>query len=136
MKRKQSPNIYKTTNLINGKIYVGQSMFNNESYLGSGKELRKAVKEFGKINFIKEILETCLTKEELNLKERYWIRELNSLNPEIGYNIHRGGQGRDTSDTRLMNDGVKVYYVQLDEVQKLFESRIPIRTSEFDYRKM
>lgn len=84
--------IYKTTNLINGKIYVGQDTKNNVNYLGSGKLLKYALKKYGKDNFIKEILEYCKNIDELNEREKYWITELNSINKEIGYNISFGGQ--------------------------------------------
>jgi hypothetical protein len=54
--------IYKTTNLINNKIYIGQSKYNNCDYLGSGSLLKKAIKKYGKQNFKKEIIEYCHTK--------------------------------------------------------------------------
>ena len=39
--------VYKTTNLINGKIYIGKDMKNNPNYLGSGTILRRAIKKYG-----------------------------------------------------------------------------------------
>ena len=48
--------IYKTTCLVNYKIYIGQSIRNKNYYLGSGKLLLKAIKKYGKNNFTKEIL--------------------------------------------------------------------------------
>jgi group I intron endonuclease len=83
--------VYKTTNLINGKIYVGQDSKNNPEYLGSGTILKRAIKKYGKENFKKEILEECYDKDELDEKEKYWIKELNSI--EDGYNITKGGDG-------------------------------------------
>lgn len=86
--------IYKTTNLKNGKIYVGQSIKNPEdsiNYIGSGKLLLKAISKYKFKNFKKEILEICETKEELNKKEKFWIKELKSLYLENGYNISKGG---------------------------------------------
>ena len=47
--------IYKTTNLITGKIYVGQDSKNNPNYLGSGTYFLLSVKKYGKQNFIKKI---------------------------------------------------------------------------------
>ena len=84
--------VYKTTNLITGKIYVGQCVDNRDSYLGSGKWLKRSIKKYGKQNFKKEILETCNSIEELNEREAYWISVLNSTNPKIGYNILEGGK--------------------------------------------
>jgi len=42
--------IYKTTNLINGKYYIGKDKYNNPSYLGSGFILYQAIKKYGKEN--------------------------------------------------------------------------------------
>lgn len=83
--------IYKTTNLINGKIYVGQDSKNNPKYLGSGVIFLKAIKKYGKENFIKETIEYVNSFDELNDKEIYWIDKYNSTNKEIGYNITSGG---------------------------------------------
>ena len=86
--------IYKTTNLVNGKIYVGQDLNNNPDYIGSGAVLRKAIKKYGIDNFKKDILEFCSSKEELDDREIYWIKELNAV--INGYNITNGGTGGDT----------------------------------------
>lgn len=85
--------IYKTTNLINGKYYIGKDARNLNYYLGSGKLLKKALKKYGKNNFVKEILEVCNSLEELEDREKYWIKKLNSINK--GYNITEGGTGGD-----------------------------------------
>lgn len=85
--------IYKTTNLINGKIYIGQHQtFKVENnYLGSGKAFLNAKDFHGKENFKKEIIEFC-TKETLDEREIFWIKELDSKNNDIGYNITDGGR--------------------------------------------
>ena len=99
--------IYKTTNLINGKIYIGQDTKNNPNYLGSGKLLKYALIKYGKDNFKKEILEYCKNIDELNEREKHWITELNSTNKEIGYNVTFGGQSgwmmglKHTENTKL-----------------------------------
>lgn len=90
--------IYKTTNLINGKIYVGQTIYDNCEYFGSGLLIQKALKKYGVENFKKEILCDCATQEELNKMEKYWIKKLNSTDSSIGYNILEGGRFYD--DTR------------------------------------
>lgn len=87
--------IYKTTNLINNKIYIGKDSKNNPNYLGSGKILSNAIKKYGKNNFKKEILESC-TLENLNEREIYWIDFYKANNEKIGYNILSGGDGGDT----------------------------------------
>jgi len=86
--------IYKTTNLINGKFYIGKDKYNNLNYLGSGKILKQAIEKYGENNFSKEILEECSNETELNEKEIFWIDKLNAC--ENGYNIAVGGEGGDT----------------------------------------
>lgn len=88
--------IYKITNKINGKIYIGKESKYSPEYFGSGIYIRRAIKKHGKNNFTKEILETCSSLKELNKREKYWIKKLNSANREIGYNLTDGGDGGDT----------------------------------------
>ena len=85
--------IYKITNTINGKIYIGKQSNRNKKYMGSGKWIKRAIKKYGKRYFIKEIIESCNSNEDLNSREKYWIKELNSTNSKIGYNISKGGKG-------------------------------------------
>ncbi|MCR4661666.1 MAG: GIY-YIG nuclease family protein [Clostridia bacterium] len=84
--------IYKTTNLINNKFYIGQhkNNKNNSSYLGSGKILKYAINKYGKENFKLEILEECDSQQKLNEREKYWIKILKNENC---YNISDGGNG-------------------------------------------
>lgn len=86
--------IYKTTNQINGKIYVGKDERNKADYYGSGLILNRAIDKYGIENFIKETIEVCNSREELNEREIYWIDKLNAINE--GYNIALGGSGGDT----------------------------------------
>lgn len=87
-------NVYKITCLVNDKIYVGKDTHDNPKYLGSGVLIKRAVKKYGKDNFKKEILETCNTLEELNVKEKYWLNKLQPFYPR-GYNILNGSTGGD-----------------------------------------
>lgn len=87
--------IYLTTNLVNNKKYIGRhkSQFKDNSYYGSGKIIKEALKKYGKENFSVEILEECDTKEELFKKEKYWIQKFNATEDEQFYNIDYGGSG-------------------------------------------
>ena len=89
--------IYKTTNNINGKIYVGLHRVNDnaidEKYLGSGKRLKYAIEKYGKENFSCEILEWCDSDDLLSEREIFWINQLNSMDENIGYNMNEGGIG-------------------------------------------
>lgn len=88
--------IYKTTNTVNGKIYIGKDVRNRNSYLGSGKYLHNAISKYGRDKFVKEILEYCETKAELCEREKFYIKQFNSRHRDIGYNIAKGGEGGDT----------------------------------------
>ncbi len=85
--------IYKTTNTLNNKVYIGKSTKPyNENYLGSGKLLIKAVKKYGVKNFFVEVIDTADNLKDLNDKEKYWIL----LYKNNSYNIAEGGTGGDT----------------------------------------
>ncbi|MEN6292457.1 MAG: NUMOD3 domain-containing DNA-binding protein [Methanobacterium sp.] len=82
--------IYKVTNLINGKVYVGQSVKNDKWYFGSGTYIKRAIEKYGLKNFKREIVCECNDREELNELEIHYIKELNCKIPN-GYNISDGG---------------------------------------------
>lgn len=83
--------IYKTTCLVNGKIYIGKHEGDcNDNYLGSGELFLKAVRKYGRKNFKREILRHCNTLHELKIWEHVFIKKYHSQNPEIGYNIADG----------------------------------------------
>lgn len=91
--------IYKTTNLINGKFYIGKcskSVNSSTKYFGSGNLLCKAINKYGIENFIKEILFETDNIDELNEKEKEYIDLLDACNRNIAYNIAKGGEGGDT----------------------------------------
>jgi hypothetical protein len=84
--------VYLTTNLINGKQYVGDHSTHNlnDNYLGSGKIIKDAIKKYGIQNFKKEILEQFNTKQEaFNSQEKYII-QYDTLVPN-GYNLSPKG---------------------------------------------
>lgn len=89
--------IYLTTNLINGKRYIGQHTTNNlqDDYLGSGTLILKAIEKYGKENFQREILCYCETQEELDQKEAEFIQFYNAIEDESFYNLREGGLGGD-----------------------------------------
>lgn len=85
--------IYKITNKLDGKSYIGQKKSTKlvEHYWGSGDLITAAIRKYGIDNFDREILEWCNSKEELNTAEIYWIKKFNTI--ETGYNLSPGGNG-------------------------------------------
>lgn len=94
--------IYKITNLINNKIYIGQTVHTlqerwmghvwdakNKSY--TNRPLLNAILKYGEDNFTIEPVEECYSKEELDAREIYWIDKLNTRDRNIGYNVSKGG---------------------------------------------
>ena len=92
--------IYKITNTINGKSYIGQTIQNVKerfyqhcatkcSKAVSNMVIHRAIKKYGKSNFTVEVIEE-IDSANLNDRERYWIKYYNSYNN--GYNSTKGGQ--------------------------------------------
>lgn len=92
---KQYNYIYKITNLVNGKIYIGKHSTDNlgDNYMGSGTRLRQAYKKYGLENFNKEVIDYYTSEVELNRGEMFYIEKFNSTDPKIGYNLTYGGEG-------------------------------------------
>jgi group I intron endonuclease len=96
--------IYKVTNKINNKIYIGKTIrslvIRRKEHEKSNNKMRmifhKALKKYGIENFDLEIIDTAIAHQELCERERYWIKKLNSRDTNIGYNITEGGEIGDT----------------------------------------
>lgn len=86
--------VYKTTNLVNGKFYIGKHQTHNldDGYLGSGKLLKRAIEKYGFSNFKREVLFHCQSKDELESKERELVTE-DLVNSSDCYNLKLGGEG-------------------------------------------
>lgn len=92
--------IYKATNLINGKYYVGQTLYSltrrrsiHINYALKRKDkmiFHSAIRKYGDDNFEWKVLERCKTKDFLNKREKYYIKKLNTSIPN-GYNLNNGG---------------------------------------------
>jgi len=86
--------VYRITNLLDGKVYVGKHQTEkvDDGYMGSGKYLRRALEKHGKESFAKEILYVFETEEEMNSKEAELVTE-EFCAREDTYNICPGGKG-------------------------------------------
>lgn len=94
--------VYKFTNLVNNKVYIGITNWVNKrigDHIRYSKNtnnkcrmyLHKAISKYGFDKFTFEIIEIVSTREELNQREIYWINYFNSTNNSIGYNLTKGG---------------------------------------------
>lgn len=96
--------VYKITNNINGKVYIGQTT-RSLSYRWSCHctltshchAINAAIKKYGKENFTVEQIDVAATREELDQKEIFWIKHYDSMSPN-GYNLHSGGEHHEVSE--------------------------------------
>lgn len=84
--------IYKITHIDSGDIYVGRhkGIFGEDDYFASGLIVSRALEKYGRKAFIRELLCTCQSEDELNLKEAYFIRVFDCVIPN-GMNMNYGG---------------------------------------------
>lgn len=91
--------IYETTNRINGMKYIGKCIYSRQNdwrdYLGSGTYLKRAIKKYGRENFVKVILEEAYSDEELNRLEEEYISRFNAVDSPQYYNIKLTAIGGD-----------------------------------------
>lgn len=142
MERKKVCGIYKITNKVNGKIYIGQSIDIYRRWVQEkeglcNSHLLNAFKKYGTDNFIFEILEECCI-EELDEKEIYYISFYNSANPSKGYNKTFGGQENHfLSDETKRKISVKHKGKHLSEIakKKLSKLKKGIPTNQIPWNK-
>jgi len=86
--------IYKTTNILDRKYYVGCHCTEdeNDNYLGSGKHLNYAIKKYGRENFVKEVLHIFENKQDMFDKEKEIVSK-DFVNDPMTYNLKVGGSG-------------------------------------------
>lgn len=107
--------IYKITNKINGKVYIGRTKRTLEvrwkahchdaNSRTKCYKLQRAIKEFGAANFTVEQIDVADSLDEANAKEVYWIKFYNSM--EDGYNTSPGGKaGGSRKKVKSVEDGL------------------------------
>ncbi len=106
-KEKQYHFIYKVTNLINRKFYIGMHSTDNlnDGYLGSGNRISRSIKKYGKENFKLEILEFLIDRQLLSQKEKELITEITLQDP-LCMNLRPGGEGGFISDENQLRRSI------------------------------
>lgn len=124
-------NIYKITNKVNGKVYIGQTIrplkvrFRQHTYRKDCTYLASAINKYGKENFTIELIET-IPYEKLNEREIYWISFYKSQNKKYGYNLLKGGNSGNSGRYKLTPEQIQeiIYldsqYVSHIEIGKKF----------------
>jgi group I intron endonuclease len=98
----KSNDVYKITNKITGKVYIGitnqgaGARYRHHWYearIGEPAPIHRSMAKYGEENFTLEIIDFADTYEELKEKEKYWIKQYDSVNRDKGYNLTEGGNG-------------------------------------------
>ena len=128
--------IYLITNLVNGKVYVGQSVdiqrrysehirsaqpdkYSLKNERDSKTPIHLAMQKYGIENFSLRILEEC-SRELLNEREKYWISMFHSNEKKYGYNVTEGGQ--ETIGCKGENHSqAKLTQIEVNEIKKLLK---------------
>ena len=136
MQKKKYNYVYVTTNIKNGKRYVGDHSTNNlnDGYLGSGRYFGNAVKKYGKKIFKRIILEQFETKQEAFDAQEKWINEFNTIRPH-GYNLSpKGGlnvKGCHSAETlQKISDHHSHYWSGKKQSQELIDKRAKSNTGK------
>lgn len=88
--------VYKVTNRFDGKIYIGihTQRSDNDHYMGSGTEIKEAIKQYGRKSFVKEIIFTFETKEEMLAKEKELVTKEFCMREDTYNRVEGGGAYR------------------------------------------
>jgi len=114
--------VYKTTNQVNGKFYIGthKTVDLNDNYMGSGSLLKRAIEKYGIENFKKEILFVFDNSEDMFAKEAEIVTE-DFLVEENTYNLKIGGFGGfDYLNLKFDNQAHKKQHIsKMNDIRKL-----------------
>lgn len=114
--------IYKITNKVNGKMYIGQHATDDldDGYLGSGAIMQRAIKKYGEEAFTKEWLEFAENAEDLNYLERMYVDEEWLARPDV-YNLVLGGSShpQPSSIRKRISTTLKGHFVSEETREKI-----------------
>ena len=118
--------IYKITNEINKKIYIGLTTCSLEyrwsrhitesKNINNTKHLYKAMRKYGVENFKIEIIDETNDFKKLGQLEREYIRKFNSIDPNIGYNLTKGGESNQYDG----NPGAKLTIEEVIQIREIY----------------
>jgi hypothetical protein len=124
-KEKKYHYIYKTTNIKNGKFYVGMHSTDNlnDGYLGSGLRLRRSIRKNGAENFKLEILEFLSDRSSLKEREKNLVNE-GLLKDPLCMNLVFGGGGGYISPNGCKQGGIVAGKIIADRIKNDSEFRM------------
>lgn len=130
--------IYKITNIINGKCYIGQTVTGfNRRYSGGlesthNEHLKKSILKYGIENFeIIKIFDVAFSKDELDIKETMYIKIFDSINPNKGYNKSTGGANPlPSEESKIKRSKALMGHEVSDETKQKISEKAKLRTSE------
>lgn len=141
--------IYKITNLINSKVYIGQTIQSLERRWSrhnwkctkgrNAMAITNALIKYGSENFTIEKIDEASNIEELNFKEEFYIEKYDSISPN-GYNLRSGGGNKKTSDEtkKKMSEANKGRKISEETRKKLSDSHkgwVPSEETRNKWRK-
>jgi group I intron endonuclease len=146
--------IYKATNVVNGKLYIGMTIKTiherRKQHFRNAKRTKTlfahALRKYGEDGFEWEVIDTAETHEKLQEKEIHWIKYYNSTNQDVGYNLCTGGGGfsgfshteetkQKMSESKLGKarpDGIKRFYKDTQKGEGNYNSKL----TEADIREI
>lgn len=130
--------VYLTTHIPTGKKYIGKDLNNSKTYFGSGTEIKKIIKQEGKKNLKKEILEYCSTKEELSQKEEYWLNFFKAeTNPSFLNKTNKafGNSGHTKDSKEKIQNSLQNRKWDKSWNKKISEGRKGIKPKKYKRRK-
>ena len=131
--------IYKITNIINNKVYIGQTTRTVEArfqeHLHSCTQKSKATLHlysamnlYGKENFSVEMIDTAISQDDLNKKEIYWIEFYDSMN--AGYNMTKGGSEENPMNSEIVRKKHAKKLRSKEVRQKISKTLHELRTTQ------
>lgn len=130
--------VYKLTNTVNGKVYIGQTRRSLkkrfQDHVHATTPVGKAIREHGKNAFTKEVLAVCENQQELDTCEVHYIAEYKANDPNFGYNRTEGGEHARNGNEGFMSEEkykkTGLYYV-MKIIKGKYKAQVLYKLREF-----